>query len=96
MKQIWIVLLVLAVGVFAWAAGHAQQHGAVPSALAVGQNGRYQLSEATIDFSAMNGMPARRTVIRVDTQTGKTWELTELKTATGGFESFWLPLSETN
>lgn len=94
MKNIWIVCLLVAASFSAWSIAHAQQHNSA-SALVAGQNGRYQLSTATIDFSAVNGTPTQRTIIRIDTQTGKTWELENQPTSGGGFESLWIPLNET-
>ncbi len=97
LKTLGIAGLVLAVGVFAWTLGHAQQSHAASSPIPAGQNGRYQVIPATIDFSGLGGGTARKqTVIRIDTQTGKVWELFE--TSISGADSFgssWVPLNES-
>jgi hypothetical protein len=89
-KTIGMVCLVFAVGFCAWSLGYTQQ-----TALPAGQDGRYQIVPAAVDFSSTGGMPAKQTVIRVDTQTGKTWELFEQKGPVAGFETLWVPLSES-
>jgi hypothetical protein len=86
-KAIGIGCLILAIGLSFRLVGHSQ----APS-LPSGQSGRYQIVNAAIDFSATGGMPAKQTVVRVDTQTGKAWELFEQKGSSGGVETLWLPI----
>lgn len=95
LKNVGIVCLLIAASLFAWTIGHAQQTQPSAQTLPAGQSGRYQLVRATINFSATGGMPAKQTVIRIDTQTGKTWELWEQKGSVG-IESLWVPLSESH
>jgi hypothetical protein len=91
-KAVVIACVVIVVSFCAWSVGRTQQTAGLPS----GQNGRYQVVGATVDFSATGGMPAKQTVIRVDTETGKTWELFEQKSSTAGIETLWIPINESH
>ena len=95
LKALAIACFVLVAAFCTLAVGRGQQRQ-LASALPTGQNGRYQVIPATVDFSATGAMPAKQTVIRLDTQTGKAWELFEQKTPAGGVETLWIPLNESN
>ncbi len=90
-----IAIFVLTTAFSAWTFGHSQQKKTAVE-LPAGPNGRYQLTAARVDFSATGGMPAKQTVIRIDTQTGKAWELFEQKGPVSGIETLWIPLNESN
>ena len=89
-KVVGIVCLIFTIGFSFRLVGHTQQPPNLPS----GQNGRYQVVNAAIDFSATGGMPAKQTVVRLDTQTGKAWELFEQKGSSGGYETMWVPIGD--
>ena len=62
--------------------------------LPIGPNGRYQIIAVDFDPENMAGNMKHRTAIRIDTQTGHAWELTELPTKEGGSNLYWLSLYE--
>jgi len=68
-----------------WTFIRAQGNAIVSPPLPVGANGRYQVVAADIAPGDDQDMKSK-TAIRVDTQTGKTWILTEYQdvTAQGG------------
>ena len=89
-KALVIVCVIFALALSFRLVGHTQ-----PTSLpASGQTGRYQVVNAAIDFSSTGGMPAKQTVIRMDTQTGKAWELFEQKESSGAVETVWMPINE--
>jgi hypothetical protein len=59
-----------------------------------GQPGRYQVVSADIDLTTMSGALKHKTAIRIDTQTGQTWELVELEAKNGGRSLHWDLLGE--
>lgn len=90
-KTAGIVCILVLVG--AWVYAHTQTPAS--SSLSTGANGRYQVVAAEIDYKNMGGTLGHKTAIRIDTQTGKTWELTEIdndKGAGGGF--YWVPSND--
>lgn len=95
LRFLGIACLVLTATFSVWTFGHSQQNKTAVE-LPAGPNGRYQVTAATVDFSATGGMPAKQTVIRIDTQTGKAWELFEQKAPVSGVQTLWIPLNEFN
>jgi len=85
-KAAVIVCLLVVIG--AWVYVHAQTT-AKPT-LPTGENGRYQIIQADIDYTGMGGVLKHKTVIRIDTQTGRTWELAEIGDGKGGGTFIWL------
>jgi len=92
-KVLGTTCLILAVGFFAWSLGHSQQTSTAAQAPS-GQIGRYQVVTATIDFSSMGGTLQHKAAIRIDTQTGRTWELNEIDLPHGGGSFDWIPLND--
>jgi hypothetical protein len=94
MKVAGIVCVLLLIG--AWALVHAQTvTPSASSALPSGSNGRYQVIPADIDFTDMGGKLKHKTAIRIDTQTGQTWELTEVgDLKNGGISFVWVKSNE--
>jgi hypothetical protein len=84
-------LLVLA---GAWMYVHAQTvtHYILPS----GPTGRYQVVAFDFDETSMSGVMTHKSALRIDTQTGQTWELIELPGKTGGRNIYWEELNEYN
>lgn len=98
--KIVVALASLLVIVGGWTFAHTQTPmSAVGSGLAplpTGPTGRYQLIAADVDFTTMGGKFKVTSALRIDTQTGKTWELSELDDPkTGGVSFAWVPLNET-
>lgn len=85
-------ILCILVLVGAWVYIHAQTtaHYTLPP----GSNGRYQIVAVDFDETAMSGMMKHKTAVRIDTQTGKAWELVELEGKGGGRNLYWEELSE--
>ena len=78
-----------------WVAAPAE-----PYSLPAGTAGRYLIITASID-SVINGPPKEngervpdRTVIRIDTQTGRAWRLVELGDSSGQTTLSWMPIHE--
>jgi hypothetical protein len=65
-----------------------------------GQNGRYQIITASIDSvndphtQGGESVPAR-TILRIDTQTGRTWKMVELQGTSGYPTQSWEPINES-
>jgi hypothetical protein len=89
-----IICLLITVGT--WVYVHAQTNAPAPFSLPAGANGRYQVVAADIDFTnALGGTLKYKTTIRIDTQTGQTWALSELKDDKTGIIRFvWTKLAE--
>ena len=85
-----IVCLLVLVG--AWVYVRAQT--ATKDVLSTGANGRYQVVAVDFDETVWNGDLKHKSAIRIDTQTGKTWELMEVPAKPGGRALVWLPLGE--
>jgi len=75
-----------------WVYAHAQSSKALP--LSPGTNGRYQVVAVDFDLTTMSGLMKHKTAVRIDTQTGQTWELVELESKNGGRNLYWEPLNE--
>lgn len=86
LKAAGIVCLLFVIGALVYV--HAQT--AAQAALPTGANGRYQVIAADIDFSGMGGTLKHKTAIRIDTQTGQTWEATEIGDGKGGGTFYWV------
>lgn len=71
----------------AWNAAQEQ-----PYTLAAGPNGRYQIIAATLETGVP---PTVRTVIRIDSQTGKAWRLVDLGDPSGITKLSWMPIAES-
>jgi hypothetical protein len=85
-----ITLLLTLIGALVYA--HAQtntKYNLVP-----GPAGRYQVVAVDFDETTMSGMMKHKSAIRIDTQTGQTWELIELESKNGGRNLYWQELSE--
>jgi hypothetical protein len=93
-KLAGIVLACVLVIVGAWAFVHAQTTATTTPQLPVGANGRYQVIAADIDSEGFNGEMKHKTAIRIDTQTGHTWDLVELPVQGGGSNWYWMSLNE--
>jgi hypothetical protein len=92
LKTTGIVCFFVLIG--AWALVHAQATS--QSNMPAGANGRYQVVAAEIDYSSMGSNLKYKTAIRVDTQTGQTWELTEVDDAkTHGAGFYWVKSNES-
>jgi hypothetical protein len=76
----------------AWVYVHAQT--TTKFSLASGSAGRYQVVAVDFDETTMSGMMKHKSAIRIDTQTGQTWELTELQGKEGGRNLYWEELNE--
>jgi hypothetical protein len=85
-----IICLFVIVG--AWVYVHAQT--TAQAALPTGANGRYQVVAADIDYTSMGGNLKHKTAIRIDTQTGWTWELVEIEEKPVGRAFYWLRTNE--
>ena len=85
------IICVLAL-IGAWAYIHAQT--TAQTGLPSGQNGRYQIVAMDFDPENLAGNLKHKTAIRIDTQTGHTWELTELPMKDGGSNLYWMELNE--
>ena len=85
-----IVCLLILAG--AWFYIHAQA-SAGPT-LPTGPNGRYQIMAVDFDPENLAGNLKHKTAIRIDTQTGHTWELLELPVTGGGSRLYWLSMYE--
>lgn len=95
--KIWIagiICLLGLTGVLVYAHAQTSNPTSGPSFLAPGAVGRYQIVAMDFDESSMSGVMKHKTAIRVDTQTGATWELVELQGKSGGRNFYWEPLSE--
>ena len=93
-KLAGIVLACVLVIVGAWTFVHAQTTATTTPQLPVGANGRYQVIAADIDSEGFNGDMKHKTAIRIDTQTGQTWDLVEIPIHGGGRDFFWMKLQE--
>jgi hypothetical protein len=91
-KVVGIACLLVLIG--AWAYIHAQtvSHYNLPS----GSNGRYQVVAFDFDETSMSGVMTHKSALRIDTQTGQTWELIELPEKAGGHNIYWEELNEYN
>jgi hypothetical protein len=94
-KTIGIAILCAVLALSAWTLGHSQQTAKTTATLPSGTN-RYPIVAADIDFSAMGGKLPHKSAIRIDTQTGKTWELTEIDEPKGAMSFVWVSLNEEN
>jgi hypothetical protein len=109
-KALVIACLLAIAGIWAYAHAQTSSPPLVPHewialpdeayTLPPGQNGRYQLITASVDSVANphtesgENIPTR-TVIRIDTQTGRTWRLVEIA-GWGGFPTHsWEPINES-
>jgi len=97
MVLVFAGLLVIVGG---WTFAHTQTPTSVvgfgTAPLPAGPTGRYQLIAADVDFTGMGGRLKHASALRIDTETGKTWELSEIDDPkTGGISFAWLPLNET-
>ena len=90
MKIAGIACLLVLIG--AWAYVHAQTNTKL--SLSNGPVGRYQVVPFDFDETMMSGMLKHKSAIRVDTQTGQTWELVELPGKDGGHNLYWQAFNE--
>jgi hypothetical protein len=109
-KILGIACVVVAAGLWAYAHGQAgaqptpsHEWIALPAeayTLPPGQDGRYQIITASIDsvytHRTENGesIPIR-TILRIDTQTGRTWRMEELQGTSGYPTQSWVPINES-
>jgi uncharacterized protein YraI len=90
LKIAGFTLLLTLIG--AWAYVHAQT--TTKYSLPSGSSGRYQVVAVDFDETTMSGVMKHKSAIRIDTQTGQTWELTELQGKEGGRNLYWEELNE--
>ncbi len=87
-----IVCVLALAGVLAYL--HAQTTIA-QSTLPTGAIGRYQVVASDIDYTSSGGVLKHKAPIRIDTQTGQTWELTEINDdKTHAVTFYWIKLNE--
>jgi hypothetical protein len=91
-KATGIICLFVIIG--AWAFVHAQATIVAAPSLPAGANGRYQVIAADIDSEGMGGTLKHKTAIRIDSQTGRTWDLVEIPGREGGSNFYWQELQE--
>jgi hypothetical protein len=86
-KTAGIVCVLVVIG--AWVYVHAQT--AAQPALPTGPNGRYEVVALDFDETVFSG-EKYKSAIRIDTQTGRTWEMMEVpsKSGSGGHSLVWL------
>jgi len=89
-KAAGIVCILVIVG--AWVYVHAQV--TTSPALPTGPNGRYEIVAIDFDETIFSGALKHKSAIRIDTQTGRTWELMEVQGKEGGRNLVWSGMNE--
>lgn len=70
---------------------HAQSTSPASS---TGANGRYQIVPIDFDYPSHEESPQHKTAMKIDTQTGRTWELIEFKTMDNAPHLGWAERAE--
>jgi hypothetical protein len=79
----------------AWVYAHALHVPTSTLSLPVGAAGRYQVTAADIDIPSTGGELKYKTAIRIDTQTGQTWTISQVKDPnTGTITLLWAKMDE--
>jgi hypothetical protein len=88
-----IVCILVLIG--AWVYAHARPTPTSSLSLPVGAAGRYQVTSTDIDIPSTGGELKYKTAIRIDTQTGQTWTISQSKDPTTGVITLlWVKVSE--
>jgi hypothetical protein len=95
MKVRFAALACILVLVGAWVYAHARPTPTSSLSLPVGAAGRYQVTSTDIDIPSTGGELKYKTAIRIDTQTGQTWTISQSKDQnTGVITLLWVKMDE--
>jgi len=92
-RAVGAVCLLVLIG--AWVYAYARPTATTTLSLPTGAVGRYQVTAADIDIPSTGGELKYKTAIRIDSQTGQTWTISQVKDPTTGVVTLlWVKVDE--